>query len=892
MGPYGTDSVVESAANPSLERALSDRRPRRLPHLRFLRLLVLAAVLPVLGAATCGPPIQLGLPTTDGVVPVQITVSDGDPAEVVVRLDGVDVTGAFTPGGSGLVGALPVPDPGPHRLSVTWPLGLVPFVTVTSSVLFDVPTAAPALLAVEPADGATNVPAGTWLRFRLAAEPDPSALVGFGFAIECDGERVARSAHPLADGSLILNPSPALPPGSQCRATWRAAGGGIGETRFAVAAPAGSAARVLYDRDDPLAVAPFPDDVWLEPDPSQPSGRRPVLPVPPFTDPAQLNAFHALAGMLSEADGWSRQTPIVLALSHPLDPSLVPPDPAASLDPLAPIALVDLDPTSPEYGQRVPYRLLVRSDPRPGGAGVDHAAILFPTIDLRERGRYAVVVTRRAFAAGEPGRSFEPSAFFAGVLNGPADDESDTVTRVRAVVGDALEALAELPDVPIPAEDVALALSLSIRTHPSVMDLVHIKEQALASPPPAFVMPDVVNDPCPTPGSFCIRLIPNRAVEVRGRVRLPNYRDASVQFARDANGVPVPTGISEVPFVLTLPFAALDGPVFPVMYQHGNPGSPTELLGANSEQIDDAGFALIGFQDTLNRELSPSGTTEQRITAQVLAIFANLLLTQKMPQYWLQTGADQIFFLRAIQGLGSLDLIRRGPGGQVELGPDGQPEIDPSTILYKGISEGANNAQRFLPFAPEILAAEATVGGARLGETLIHQSADQILQQIATFLPQLKPVELWVGLSLFQAGFDPQDGHTYLRYLYREPLLPFAGSDDVTPPSTLWTEGIGDSLVPNNATRAMVRELGIPHVRPTEVEVPGVPQVDAPLAGNVAPGITAGYFQFRPSNTPDCVARDQLEGHYCPQSSAEARAQRLHFLETAVAGEAEIVNPL
>ena len=870
---------------------MSDRR-RRPPYLHFFRLVLLATVLPVLGAASCGPPIQLGLPTPDGLVPVEITLSDVDPATVVVRLDGVDVSAAFAPGGAGLVGALPVPDPGSHRLSVTWPLEPVPFVTVTSHLLFDAPTAAPALLAVEPADGATNVPAGTWLRFRLAAEPDPSALVGFGFALECDGERVARSAHALADGSLILNPTPALPPGSQCRATWRAAGGGIGETRFAVAAPAaGPAARVLYDRDDPLAVAPFPDDVWLEPDASRPSGRRPVLPVPPYTEPAQLAAFTALTAMLADADGWSRQTPIVLALSHPLDASLVPADPAASLDPLAPIALVDLDPASPEYGQRVPYRLLVRSDPRPGG-GVDHAAILFPTIDLRERGRYAVVVTRRAFAAGEPGRSFEPSAFFAGVVGGPADDESATVTRVRAVVGDALEALAELPDVPIPSEDVALALSLSIRTHPSVMDLVHVKEQALASPPPAFVMPDVVNDPCPDPASFCIRLIPNRAVEVRGRVRLPNYRNASVQFVRDANGVPVPTGIFEVPFVLTLPFAALDAPVFPVMYQHGNPGSPTELLGSNNEQIDDAGFALIGFQDTLNRELSPSGTTEQRITAQVLAIFANLLSTQKMPQYWLQTGADQIHFLRAIQGLGSLDLIRRGPGGEPELGPDGQPEIDPSTILYKGISEGANNAQRFLPFAPEILAAEATVGGARLGETLIHQSADQILQQIVLFLPQLKPVELWVGLSLFQAGFDPQDGHTYLRHLYREPLLPFAGSDDVTPPSTLWTEGIGDSLVPNNATRAMVRELGIPHVRPIEVEVPGVPQVDAPLAGNVAPGITAGYFQFRPSNTPDCVARGQLEGHYCPQSSAEARAQRLHFLLSAVEGEAEIVDPL
>lgn len=864
----------------------SRRRPR-------LPLLTLALAVPLLVAMSCGPPVHLGLPTLSGVVPVEITLTDGDPAEVRVALDGADVTGSFAAGGPGLVGSIPLPAPGSHRLSVTRPLPFATIGSITTSLVFDSPAAAPEVLAIEPAPGA--VPSGAWLRFRLATPAEPSALAAFGFGLECDGQRVARSAHVLADGSLILNPTPSLPPGSTCRATWRAQGGGVAEATFAVApTAAGAAARVLYDRTDPLAVAPFPDDFWVEPDASQPSGRRVALPIPPFADDAQLTAFTALAGLVGQVDGWSRQTPIVIGLSHPLDPSFVPADLPASQDPFAPIALVDVDPASPDYGKRVPYRLLVRSDPRPAG-GTDHAAILFPGVDLREQGRYALVFTRRAFALGEPGRPFEPSALFADVLAGPSDGEPPTTTRVRAVVGDALDVVAGLGDVPIPGEDVALALSISIRTHPSVSDLVHVKEQALAGPPSSIVIPDVATDPCPAPGSFCIRLIPNRALEVRGRVRLPAYRDgATVQFVRDpVTGEPIASGFAEAPFVMTLPFEALDGPVIPLMYQHGNPGSPTELLGSNNEQLDDAGFALLGFQDTLNRELSPTGTSEERITTQVITIFVNLLFTKKVPEYWLQTGADQIHFLRVIQGLGTLDLIHRGPGGEPALGPDGQPEIDPSTILYKGISEGANNAQRFLPFAPEILAAEATVGGARLGETMIHQSADQILTQIGAFLPQLTPLELWVGLSLFQAGFDPQDGHTYLRHLYREPLLPFAGSGDATLPSTIWTEGIGDTLVPNNASRAMARELGIPQVGPVHAVVPGLEQVAAPLAGNVAAGITAGYFQIDPAITPgpSCQDRVPLEGHYCPQSSEEARAQRLHFLLTALTGAAEIVDP-
>jgi hypothetical protein len=875
---------------------------RRSP--RSARLLVLALGVPLLAAASCGAPVEFGLPTLAGVMPVEVALGAGvDPADVRVALDGNDVTASFTAGGAGLVGALPVPAPGSHRLAVTRPIALS-FGSFTEVAFFEAPTAAPEVLAVEPTG---TLPRGAWLRFRLAAPAAPSDLVGFGFAIECDGEPVARSAHVLDDGSLVLNPSPALPAGAACRAAWRAQGGAVAEASFAVAPDAGfTSATVLYERASPLSIAPFPDDYWLEDDPTQPSGHRVELPDPQFPESTQRTAFNALAGLVRQADGWSRQTPIVVALSDPLEPTLVPEDPTASVDPLAPIALVDVDPASPDYGQRIPYRLLARTDPRPAsvGGGVDHNAIVFPTIDLREHGRYALVVRRGAFAAGEPGRSFGPSPLFTEVLAGPSAGESPEATRARAAVGDALAALASLPGVPIPPEDVALALSISIRTHPSVNDLVAVKEQALAATPPELVLPDLASDPCPRPPSsmeidpFCVRLIAKRGVEVHGRVRLPRYRTAAGAFDRDpVTGAPRVTGTDEVPLVLTLPLAALDGPVLPVMYQHGNPGHPDELLGGNSEQIDDAGFALMGVRDSLNREICREleflTNDELCIQSQVLVIFGGLLVNQRLADFWLQTAADQIYFLRAIQGMASLDLLHEDAGGNPALGPDGQPEIDPSTILYKGISEGANNAQRFLPFAPEILAAEATVGGARLGETLIHQSADEILSQITTFLSQLKPTELWVGLSLFQAAFDPQDGHTYLRHLYQEPLLPFAGSSDVTPPSTIWTEGVGDTLVPNNASRAMARELGIPHVRPVEVAVPGLEQVDAPLAGNIAPGITAGYFQFRPSDTPDCRDRvpPQLEGHYCAQSSAEAKRQRLHFLLTALDGDAEIVDP-
>jgi hypothetical protein len=462
------------------------------------------------------------------------------------------------------------------------------------------------LLSAEPPDGSHAVPRTAWLRLRLATPLGDGALDGFGFALECNGERVARRAHALGDGTLILNPSPELPAGASCRVVWRGDDGNVAESRFQVAANAdGATAIALYDRHDPLALAPFPDDYYTVADAGQASGVRLDLPVPPFAEAFQARAFEALVAQTHGVDGWSRMTQIVLAFSHPLDASVLPADEAASQDPFAPIALIDVDPASPAFGDRVPYRILLRNDEAPDGS-FDHSALLFPSIDLREHGRYAVVVTRRAFAAGEPGRPLGPSAFFSSVLAAPGDGEAPEGEQARDKIEPALATVAALAEVPIPAEDIAVAVQVSIRTQPGVDDSVYFKERALAAAPPELVLPTLA-DPCPNPTTFCIRLVPTRALEIRGRVRLPEYRNpGSGVLERDANGVPVQTGSNEVPFMMTLPVEALDGPVPIVMYQHGNPGGPIEATrDGGTGYLDDAGFAVAGIQDTLNRQIGP-----------------------------------------------------------------------------------------------------------------------------------------------------------------------------------------------------------------------------------------------------------------------------------------------
>src|SRR5262249_27037234 len=141
--------------------------------------------------------------------------------------------------------------------------------------------------------------------------------------------------------------------------------------------------------------------------------------------------------------------------------------------------------------------------------------------------------------------------------------EPSPVTRARAVIADVLETVAaDTP--PIPADDVALALSITVRTSDDIpKDLLAIKQQVLDNPPPSFAVTSV--EPDSVEGS-------DVAAIGRGTWQAPDWRSGQY-FARDANGQPVQTRTNTVPFILALPKAALDTAVPITMYQHGNPGS-------------------------------------------------------------------------------------------------------------------------------------------------------------------------------------------------------------------------------------------------------------------------------------------------------------------------------
>jgi len=508
-----------------------------------------------------------------------------------------------------------------------------------------------------------------------------------------------------------------------------------------------------------------------------------------------------------------------------------------------------------------------------------------------------VVVTRRALSRSRA--PYNPSAFFETVRDGPRrPDDSWVVKRARRLADEVLAVVASGP-IAIEPADVAFAARFTVRSFDGIADdLSAIRQRTAAGPAPAIEITQIET------GFSRARPDDPVAAVVRGTWTAPDWRGPDRWLARDPIGAtPVQVGLQTLPFTLALPRAAYQGPVPVVMYQHGNPGSADqEVVEVARESLAAAGFAVIGFTDVMNRDVSPPGpSVDERARWQVIYMLLRLMATSKFPDDFILTVAEQFAFLRAIDAIGGIPGFRiEAPNGAGLARIHGIDTRRP--LAYLGISEGAHLGSLLLPFAPEIHAAALISPGRRFSEILIHQGSERLQAPLAFLgFSKLTPIDVWVALALVQQLFDEQDPHNFARFLYREPLA-------IDPPqraSVLVVEGLNDSLIPNHATRAWARAIGpIPQLGARGRAIRGFEALAGAVSGNVDARTTAAFYEYVPRGiegvdpTPGCdqpelAEGSASEGHYCAQRAEESLRQRVHFFSSALgAGAPEIIDPL
>jgi hypothetical protein len=390
------------------------------------------------------------------------------------------------------------------------------------------------------------------------------------------------------------------------------------------------------------------------------------------------------------------------------------------------------------------------------------------------------------------------------------------------------------------------------------------------------------------------------AAVVTGTWQAPDFRGADGSLARDpGSGRPLRMRTRPIGFVLALPRAALLGAVPVNIYQHGNPGSAEEEVVEQARRsLAAAGFAVIGFTDVVNREISPPGPDHRsRAQLQVSTLLLHLLWHKRAPDAWVETNAEQLAFLRAIAELARTERFALPANeGSPALELFGIDAAQPLTI--EGISEGASLVASLLPYAPELRAAALVVGGRRYSEMLIHQQARAFLDQLVFVgIDDLNATDVWVALALLQTLLDPQDPNLHAPFLWRERLA-LGGTQRRA--SVLLVEGVGDGFVPNHSTEALgVAFGGMAVLEPGRASVPGFESVRAPLAGNIDGETTGALVQWTPLGVAGRLATQGCseplagpvawEGHHCAQSAFESRVQRAEFFSSALRGGAPVV---
>jgi hypothetical protein len=188
-----------------------------------------------------------------------------------------------------------------------------------------------------------------------------------------------------------------------------------------------------------------------------------------------------------------------------------------------------------------------------------------------------------------------------------------------------------------------------------------------------------------------------------------------------------------------------------------------------------------------------------------------------------------------------LDLSALARNGRV-------PRFDVRHIAYLGESFGTVVGTLLAAIEPDIDLFVLDVPGGGILDLLLPGSpaiggpALPIID--ALYRPQGKLDRFSPMIGLMQAVLDGGDPLSYARHITRDRFA-VAGAP-LAPRSIVCLEVVGDEVLSNTGTDALVRGLGVSALEPHLELAPGVPEIASPAAGNLD-GQTAILVQYAPA---------------------------------------------
>lgn len=382
---------------------------------------------------------------------------------------------------------------------------------------------------------------------------------------------------------------------------------------------------------------------------------------------------------------------------------------------------------------------------------------------------------------------------------------------------------------------------------------------------------------------------------IEGAYPYANAGEGEIRF--DVNGKLKSVGKEEiVTYSIVVPKTAMPSKGYPIaVYGHGTGGSAkTHSAYTNSEglTLTKAGvpMAMIGFDACLHADRA--GGASPSMADMVMMVLNDPVVIRES---WRQTVADMLV-LYDIIGRGELKLPSPIKGGKPIT-------FDPSYGLYMGHSQGSQEAGLLLGLTGDIKNAFLSAGGggillsfvdlrpdlsnvAVVGDILKNKTAADILGYVLGLNDGDISYDTFITTQIVQPLLDPIDPLNYTRRFIQEPKT------GMTPKNIVQTIGLGDQSTPQAAQFAMISSIGLPTIGemftdpvPDPMRIAGldIPQ-KAPASKNVTTStgkVTAGALQFNYTGNDN--------PHFVIYRMNSAKQSYIEFFRTVLEGKPQII---
>ncbi len=547
-----------------------------------------------------------------------------------------------------------------------------------------------------------------------------------------------------------------------------------------------------------------------------------------------VDAYLATAYAL---DGFGTNSPIYVQFASPIDTTLLPtPEGSRSLD--APVMLVDVDPTSPHRGERVPLQFQWWSEETNWTPANFLAAAPVFGFPLRPGTTYALILRQplASSPAGDDGWGYDGDPALAAV--------ETTLTGLG-----------------VDLDTVSLAVPFT--TQDPVAEMARIATAIWDEMAPGPFEPEVTR--VEARGEYTL---------YTGSVTVPvwqwgerPYRESGGGFRFDDDGSPAVYRWERTQFSLSIPYGEMPERGWPVvLYAHGTGGDSFSFCynGSNEEEgtvLGREGLAVFGISQPLHGDRATPDTNTDLDTF-------NFYNPDAGRSNFRQGALDQVYLARMLTA------------NQPSFTVDGENlRLDPTRVAYFGHSQGGLTGAIAAPFfRGQVRGAgfSGTGGGLALTIMLRKDPVDfaLVMEALLGFAENEELTALHPVIGIVQTLVEATDPLNYGSWWFAE-----APPWDTDPLPILLTEGLHDQATPSVTTEALaaaarVPIVGEPATTPEAMTLRGLDTYPLPTQDNAldwdGAAITAGLGQF-----PD-------QNHYAIYNDKDARRLYRDFLVTAL----------